>query len=213
MATLIKNDHVFINCPFDAKYSEIFQAIIFSVTHCGFYVRCALEESNASVNRLAKIMDIISECRYSIHDISRTEIDQTTSLPRFNMPLELGIFMGSRRFGNFSQKGKQCLILDTTPYRYQKFISDIAGQDIQCHNNDIKQVIICVRNWLATTKSSGGHLCSGSIIYEDYLKFQKELPALCQQYKLDEKQLEFVDINYLVNQWCHDKNVPQPALA
>jgi hypothetical protein len=36
-------------------------------------------------------MDIISGCKYSIHDLSRTELDKTTRLPRFNMPLELGL--------------------------------------------------------------------------------------------------------------------------
>ena len=46
------------------------------------------------------------------------------------MPLELGIFLGAKRFGRAEQKGKVCLILDTERYRYQQFMSDIAGQDI-----------------------------------------------------------------------------------
>jgi len=199
-------DHVFVNCPFDADYSEMFRAIIFAITHCGFYVRCALEESDSSVNRLAKIMDIISECRYSIHDISRTEIDPTTALPRFNMPLELGIFIGAKIFGSEGHQMKQCLILDREPYRYQKYISDIAGQDIEYHNNDVRTVIRHVRNWLAM-KSGDRRLCSGSIIYNDYLRYQAELPELCQDFRLDHNELEFIDINNLVSEWCHLKNV------
>lgn len=201
-----RDDHVFINCPFDGNYLEILNAIVFAITHCGFFVRCALEESDAAVTRLSKIMDIMSECRYSIHDISRTELDPTTSLPRFNMPLELGIFLGARRFGNTGQKTKQCLILDSKPHRYQQFISDIAGQDIEYHNNDVRKAITCVRNWLAT-KSRDRRLCSGSIIHEDYLKFQTDLPGLCDESKLDSDELEFIDINYLVSEWCHYRNV------
>jgi hypothetical protein len=199
-------DSVFVNCPFDNEYFDMFKAIIFTVTHCGFYVRCTLEESDSSKNRLSKIMDIISECRYSIHDISRTEIDATTSLPRFNMPLELGIFIGAKKFGAGDHQTKQCLILDTQPYRYQKFISDISGQDIEDHNNDNKKVIRCVRNWLAN-KSGDRRLCSGSIIYADYLKFLSDLPELCRKSTLDIQELTFCDINYLINEWCHYKNV------
>ncbi len=194
------DDHVFVNCPFDDEYSQIFKAIIFTTTHCGFYVRCALEESDSSVNRLTKIMDILSECRYSIHDISRTEPDPTTSLPRFNMPFELGIFIGAKRFGDAGQQVKQCLVLDSKPHRYQQFISDIAGQDIEYHNNDVKKAITCVRNWLAN-KSNDRRLSSGSIIYSDYRNFLNELPALCIGCGLDINDLIFCDFNSLANDW------------
>lgn len=207
MAKICYADHVFLNCPFDDKYSPIFNAVIFTITHCGFYVRCALEESDSSENRLSKIMDIMSECRYSIHDISRTELDPTTSLTRFNMPLELGIFIGAKRFGNKGQQIKQCLVLDSQPHRYRQFISDIAGQDIEYHNNDVRKAITCVRNWLAT-KSNDRRLCSGSIIHSDYLKFLSDLPELCAEFKLDSRELEFIDINFLVSEWCHYRNIP-----
>ena len=55
---------VFINCPFDDSYKPIFQAIVFTVYELGFTPRCALEADDASVGRLAKIMDIIGECGY-----------------------------------------------------------------------------------------------------------------------------------------------------
>lgn len=43
------------------------------------------------------------------------------------MPLELGTFLGAKHFGSEIQKKKTCLILDKEKFRYQKFISDIAG--------------------------------------------------------------------------------------
>lgn len=145
------NISVFINCPFDQEYSPIFQSIIFTVIDCGYIARCASEISDSSEVRIDKIIKIISECQYGIHDISRTDLDKKTNLPRFNMPLELGIFLGAKRFGTNEQRKKICLILDKTPYRYQSFISDIAGQDIQAHNNKDTDVITVTRNWLRST--------------------------------------------------------------
>ncbi|MEO1034443.1 MAG: hypothetical protein AAFX44_02670 [Pseudomonadota bacterium] len=68
-------------------------------------------------------------------------MDNENGLPRFNMPLELGVFVGAKRFGDSAQKNKKTLILDREPYRYQEFISDIAGQDIKSHDADPAQAI------------------------------------------------------------------------
>lgn len=76
--------------------------------------------------RFEKIKNIISSSKYGIHDISRTEPDHKTKLPRFNMPLEPGVFTGASRYGNKAQKQKNCLIMDKKEFRYRKFISDIA---------------------------------------------------------------------------------------
>ena len=139
------NDNVFLNCPFDSDYKQLFDAMVFAVHDCGFIARCALEEGDASQVRIDKIYDIIADCRYGIHDISRTELDAISSLPRFNMPLELGVFLGAKRFGINGQERKNCLILDKEQYRYQQFISDIAGQDVAVHNNNPKKIVTVVR--------------------------------------------------------------------
>ena len=107
-----------------------------------------LKRRDASQVRIDKIYDIIADCRYGIHDISRTELDEDSGLPRFNMPLELGVFLGAKKFGIDEQKRKNCLILDKEQYRYQQFISDIAGQDIQAHHNNPEEMVTVVRNWL-----------------------------------------------------------------
>ena len=151
MQSIHYNDNVFINCPFDTVYKHLFDAMVFAIHDCGFIPRCALEEDDASEVRIDKIYGIIADCRYGIHDISRTELDAGSGLPRFNMPLELGVFLGAKKFGIEEQKRKKCLILDTERYRYQQFISDIAGQDIQAHNNSSREVIMHVRNWLRNT--------------------------------------------------------------
>ena len=83
---------VFINCPYDAAYLKLFRSIVFAVIHCGFRARCAQEIDDAGQVRIDKILKIVEECRYGIHDVSRTELDRRNRLPRFNMPLELGLF-------------------------------------------------------------------------------------------------------------------------
>jgi len=194
--------NVFINCPFDKTYSNLFYAIVFSVINCGYQVRCALEISDSSEIRIEKIARIISECKYGIHDISRTQIDPTTNLPRFNMPLELGLFLGSKRFGDARQRKKNCLILDTELFRYQKFISDISGQDIKAHNNQIPDVTKVVSDWLRTT--SGSQLIpGGKEILKNYKIFEKQLPAICKKVKLTVDEMVFNDFTWFAADWLN----------
>jgi hypothetical protein len=135
---------IFVNCPFDAKYQPLFDCIVFSVILCGFRARCALEIDDSSRTRMDKIFGIVEECKLGIHDLSRTELDVESRLPRFNMPLELGMFLGLKRGGNDLQKQKQCLVLDRDRYRYQRFISDISGHDIRAHGVNQRHAIAAV---------------------------------------------------------------------
>lgn len=100
------NHNVFLNCPFDDKYKELFYTAIFAVMDCGFSVRCALETTDASQVRIQRIYEQIASCRFGIHDLSRTQLDKKSQLPRFNMPLELGIFLGAKFLGDEKQKEK-----------------------------------------------------------------------------------------------------------
>ena len=193
------SENVFINCPFDITYKSLFDAIVFAVFDCGYVARCALEEDDGSQIRVQKIFDIISQCRLSIHDLSRVEIDKGTKLPRFNMPLELGAFLGAKHFGSGTHKKKACLILDSEKYRYQKFISDIAGQDIKAHENSPKTAIRVVRDWLRAYSQVS--IPSGSVIWSRYQVFEGDLPLLCKELKLNLKELIFNDYVLLVSRW------------
>lgn len=72
------------------------------------YAQSVFVKDDAGQARISKIYDLIRRSKYSIHDISRTELDPDHSLPRFNMPLELGIFLGAKEYGGPSQR--QCSI-------------------------------------------------------------------------------------------------------
>src|SRR6185503_12959181 len=194
--------NVFINCPFDDSYNPLFEALVFAVHDIGFRPRCAHEASNAGQFRLNKIMGIIAECKYSIHDLSRTELDIVSGLPRFNMPLELGLDLGCKTFGRPFQKEKVCLILDVDPYRYQKFISDISGQDVYAHSGDEAKVIRIVRDWLRLEIDPRAFIVPGGVkIFRRYRIFRKALPSLCASFGYDPKSLQFVDFSFVVANW------------
>lgn len=191
---------VFINCPFDKQYQPIFDAIVFCVFACGFEPRCTLELTDAGEVRIENIYRLIVQCNHSIHDISRTEVeDQRYRLPRFNMPLELGIFLGAKRFGGRSSR-KRCLIMDRAPYRYKRFISDIGGQDIKAHYMRPVNAIRHVRDWLQSAPGKAA-IPGGTKIWQDYQRFRRELPVIAEEAQLDPAQLTFIDYLQLVTNW------------
>lgn len=197
------NASVFINCPFDERYQPIFEAVVFCVSACGFLPRCTKELTDAADVRIDNIYNLIRECNYSIHDISRTEVaDQPYQLPRFNMPLELGIFLGAKRFGGRSAQ-KRCLILDRAPYRYQRYISDIAGQDIRSHENSPRNAVRRVRDWLQSAPGKAV-IPGGAMIWNKYRQFQRELPVIAEEAELDPGQLTFIDYLQLVINWLKE---------
>lgn len=175
---------VFINCPFDAEHKPIFNAMVFTVVRSGYRARCALETDDAAENRLGKIIKIISECRYGIHDISRTEVGGEPPLPRFNMPLELGLWLGAHHLGREDQAGKRCIVFDREQYRYLRFMSDIGGQDIHNHASDISRLIAELAAWLRHLPG-GVHAGGGQAILREYEAFEELLPRLSANKKHD----------------------------
>jgi hypothetical protein len=196
----LRSSHVFINCPFDRAYRPILNAILFAVFDLGFVARCALEEEDTGEFRLSKIERIIEECRYGINDLSAVALDAVTGLPRFNMPLELGLFFGCKRFGPPNQGKKRTLVLDADQYRYRQFISDISGQDISAHGGDPERAIRAVRDWLQAA-SKRKALAGGGEIVERYRRFQAELQAICAEEGLEADRLTFIDLSTLIADW------------
>jgi hypothetical protein len=197
--------NVFINCPFDDRYRPLFHAAVFAVVDCGFEPRCALEVDDGSEVRIDKVCDLIAECRFGIHDLSRTELDSRSKLPRFNMPLELGLFIGAKRFGGALHRRKNCLILDTEPYRYQAFISDIGGQDIRAHGGDHRRLITAVRDWLRAS-SRRASLPGGAEIFARFKHFQAALPGICRRLRLEVDEITFLDLLAAIATWLDQRS-------
>jgi hypothetical protein len=192
---LARKRPVFVNCPFDEEYRPLFRAMIFTIVRCGFEPRCALEVIDGTATRISKIEKLIEECRLGIHDISRTELDAINHLPRFNMPLELGLFLGAKRYGDAVQRQKKCLVLDVERYRFQRFMSDIAGQDIEPHGGESAELSSRVRAFL-NSASRGSPLPGPANIQSDYTDFQEQLADICEELSLRPDELEFKDFTW-----------------
>ncbi len=191
--------NVFINCPFDEGYNKIFNAILFTVHSCGFRLRCAKEFQDSSSIRIKNIVRLIGESKYSIHDLSRVTLSALGELPRFNMPLELGICIGAIEFGAKQQRDKEYLVLESEQFRFKQFISDISGQDIRAHQGFPEEAITCVRNWLV--KKTDETIPSAVFIYNDYEGFLTALPDMCAGNKWHPDKLTFDEYASLVIAW------------
>ncbi len=178
----------------------MFDAIVFSVHYLGFVPRCSLEEDDAGEFRLSKIERLVEECRFGINDLSAVALDVGTGLPRFNMPLEPGLFLGCKRFGPPNQGKKRTLVLDKDQYRYRTFISDISGQDIRAHGEDPERAIREIRDWLRVA-SKRTTLPGGTEIIRHYRMFQSDLPKVCSAFALDPDRLTFLDLSKIITGW------------
>jgi len=141
--------NVFVNCPLDAGYTDILRPILFCILALGFEPRIALERADSAETRIDKIVELIKDSKFGIHDLSRLKADKKGQYFRLNMPFELGIDYGCRRFMEEPWSSKKLLILEAEKYRFQAAISDLSGSDIAVHRNDPTLASNEIRNWLA----------------------------------------------------------------
>jgi hypothetical protein len=163
--------NVFLNCPFDEEYRALLRPLIFTIVYLGFAPRIALETLDSGSPRIDKIIRLIRESKFAIHDLSRCQAKKPGEYYRLNMPLELGIDAGCRRFGRGRHKSKRCLILEAKPFRYQAAISDLAGSDIVVHKDRPTDLVRGVRNWLHGQVNRA--LPSPTKVYDAYSEFME----------------------------------------
>ncbi len=145
---------MFINCPFDADYELLLDAIILCILCCRLEPRCALETGSPSDARIDRITQSLIESQYSIHDLSRCEGEGEANLARFNMPLELGFAMALRRVDEaFGRRSPDChgwYVLIPEQHKYSGFVSDLAGFDPGIHAATPETIVRAVLEWLIT---------------------------------------------------------------
>ena len=95
--------------------------------------------------------------------------------------------------------------MDKERYRYQQFILDIAGQDIQAHHNEVETLVRVVRNWLRTA-SGRRTIPGGNIIWERYQTFLRDLPQTAEELRLDVDDLIFNDYASVIIRWLERNN-------
>lgn len=117
------------------------------------------------------------------------------------MPLELGLFLGAKKFGTRHQRKKACIIFDSEQYRFQRFISDIAGQDIHHHLCKADVLIRELAAWLRS-QPGGRHVGGGAKLFEEFERFRLDLPRICASKEMEVSELRFSDLNEIVTQYA-----------
>lgn len=169
----IFESNVFVNCPFDDDYRPILLGIVFTVLYLGYSPRLSLERADSAENRIDKILSLIRQSKFGVHDLSRI-VSTTPGEPyRMNMPFELGIDFGCNKLKGGKWADKKILILEEERYRYQRSLSDLSGCDIKNHANEVDKAIIAVRDWFVTEELGRGP--SGNAIWDKYNDFQAYL--------------------------------------
>jgi len=167
------NNNVFINCPFDSDYRPLLKALTFTLLYLEFEPLLSQTFSSSAI-RINQIKQHIRSSKYSIHDLSRSKALKKNELPRFNMPYELGLDIGCGEYGGKKFSSKRALILETERYHYQKVLSDIAGQDIENHNDDPNTLVKKVRNWISANQTEK-NILGPSEIWIAYNQFNADL--------------------------------------
>jgi len=138
---------VFLNIPYDNQFEELYLAYIVGLTQLGFDINATLAIPNQG--RLDRIIRLIEKSDVSIHDLSR--IETSFGIPRFNMPLELGLAL----YRSYISNGRhQVFVFEAKAYQVQQSTSDINGIDPQIHGGSPKGVMAGLRNIFVQTEGT-----------------------------------------------------------
>ena len=160
---------VFINCPIDDDFAPLLEVIMFCIVYAGLKPRLATESLESGESRLDKIIELISSCALSVHDLSRCKTEKEGEFFRMNMPFEFGIDMGFRRSPDKRTDRKKFIIFEKEQYDLKKALSDIAGFDVEFHQGNFQLVIKKLRNFLRVVV--GRELPGEKKLYSEYSTF------------------------------------------
>lgn len=127
---------VFLNIPYDGQLTRLYIAYITALSAMSFLPRATLGISGS--RRLERIVGLIEDCSYSIHDMSRVQLDRNAPrTPRFNMPFELGLAVA------WAQRNPhhKWFVFESKRRRLNKSLSDLDGSDPFIHGGTVLGVM------------------------------------------------------------------------
>jgi hypothetical protein len=164
---------VFLNIPYDGEFENLFLAYIAGLSALGLVPRATLEIPT-SQRRLERILELIDECAYSIHDLSRVQLDRRAPrVPRFNMPFELGLAVGQ----DARRRHERWYVCETVRHRVNKTISDLDGTDVHIHHGTIRGVFGVLCDVFVRKQRPP----SAEQMYQIYLELRRKLPNIIEQ--------------------------------
>ena len=135
---------VFLNIPYDDEFRNLYIAYVVGLYQLGLVPHLATEIPGGK-RRLDRIFNLIRSCRYSIHDLSRVELGSNPSaVPRFNMPLELGMAIA---WTELNPESHTWSVWESSPFRLQLSASDLNGTDPNIHHGAAEGVLSEIRNF------------------------------------------------------------------
>ena len=134
---------IFLNIPYDKEFEKLYLAYVVGIYQLGLvpYLSSGIAGGE---RRLDRIISLIQGCRYSIHDLSRVELNiAPPSTPRFNMPLELGLTIA---WAKLRPSRHSWFLSESEPRRLHKSMSDLDGTDPYIHSGTVEGVLSELRN-------------------------------------------------------------------
>jgi len=168
------NVSLFLNVPYDSSFRNLYLAYIAGVSSFGIVPRTTLEIPGGE-RRLDRILSLIRSCAYSLHDLSRVELDpHPPRTPRFNMPFELGLAVSWQKL---KRANHTWFVFETMQRRAEKSLSDLSGTDIYIHHGNVRGVFTQLCNAFVRLRSQP----TTQDMERTYLRLQDLLPKLQKQ--------------------------------
>jgi len=131
-----KQESVFLNLPYDERFARLYLAYITALSAMGLLPQTTLGITGN--RRLDRIASLIQSCAYSIHDLSRVQMDRNAPrTPRFNMPFELGLAVARSQ----AHPQHKWYVFEAMERRLAKSLSDLDGTDPYIHGGTVRGVM------------------------------------------------------------------------
>ena len=141
-------ESAFLNIPYDVRYESLYLAFVAGLSGHGLVPRATIEIPTSD-RRLDRIVRLIRSCRYSLHDLSRVQLDRRPPpTPRFNMPFELGLAVDWSLCAGSSH---EWFVFESKPHRLSKSLSDLNGTDPYIHEGTVRGLLRGLMNALTRT--------------------------------------------------------------
>lgn len=147
-------------------------------------------DSDSKSDRLRRIIGLMKEARYSIHDLSRMQAKRKGEYYRMNMPFELGLDYG------LCGESKDFLIFENNPYKLKVALSDVNGWDVRSHNDSAENIIMEFRKWYVATNielDNSLKVISSSQIWYEYNEFQVGYESFKKEHNLTDKEISVTE--------------------
>ena len=165
---------IFLNLPYDSAFQNLYLAYVCGIQAFGMEPHVTLEIPGG-MRRLDRIFGLMQSCEYSMHDMSRVQLDRVKPrTPRFNMPFELGLAVAWEMTGS---KRHVWFVMEAVNYRLAKSLSDLNGTDPYIHEGTIDGVFRELGNALVRK----GRQPSVLQMWRIYREVRGKIPAILRR--------------------------------